>query len=268
MKLDTTSYYPKSHLEGEEESGPTENGVKVPESGPETAPQQESETRPETAPEPEPERELPPTECERAADSISTVISWVLVPLLMPVYGAMLAFGLSILNFTSPGTKLTYVAIVLAINVLLPAIALMMLKKAGVVHDFGLNNREERFIPYLICIICLVATAIFMQMKGAPMWLVLFYYSGAATGLAELIVNKWWKISVHCAGIAGLVALLLRLQIEEYCLQETFTWLIAAVALAGLLGSARIWLGRHTLMQVLAGYAVGFCGVYFIMGLA
>ena len=37
------------------------------------------------------------------------------------------------------------------------------------------------------------------------------------------------------------------------------------MVLSGLLGSARIWLGRHTVWQVVAGYAVGFCSVFFLM---
>ncbi len=39
-------------------------------------------------------------------------------------------------------------------------------------------------------------------------------------------------------------------------------WIVGAIITAGLLGSARIWLGRHTLMQVLAGSAVGFLSVW------
>ena len=80
-----------------------------------------------------------------------------------------------------------------------------------------------------------------------------------------MVINRWWKISVHSAGIAGLVAMQLHLLLYDYSLPSTFAWLLVAVALAGMLGSARIWLGRHTLGQVLAGYAVGFCAVYFLM---
>ena len=45
---------------------------------------------------------------------------------------------------------------------------------------------------------------------------------------------------------------------------ELFGWLIAPIIVSGLLGSARVWLGRHTVWQVLAGYAVGFCSVFFL----
>ena len=260
MKLDTSSYYPKSPLDDEPEIDA------APSDGAETSSmpteREESDT-PVTVTQNAPE--TPPTETERFINALSTGISWVLVPLLMPVYGALLAFGLSILHYTPAGTRAAFTTIVLAINLVCPAIVVWLLKKAGLVHDVGLNNREERFIPYMVCILCLVGTASFMHFKGAPEWLVMFYFGGAAAGLCEVIINRWWKISVHCAGIAGLVALVLRLQLSDFCMPSTSTWLLITIGCAGLLGSARIWLGRHTLGQVLAGYAVGFCGVFFML---
>lgn len=184
----------------------------------------------------------------------------------MPVYGVMLAFGLSILSFTDFGVRLSFTAVVTAINVAVPAVLVLLLKRVGLVDDIGLNGQKERFIPYVVSIICLVGTALFMHFKLAPQWLVMFLFGGAAAGIVEVVVNRWWKISVHAAGIAGVVAMLLRMtESGEYMSPAIQTWLIVALAVAGLLGSARIWLGRHTLMQVLAGYAVGFCGVYFMM---
>ena len=64
--------------------------------------------------------------------------------------------------------------------------------------------------------------------------------------------------------MAGLVAMLVRMSHTPMVNPDVLTWLIVAVACAGLTGSARLWLGRHTLAQVLAGYAVGFCSVYFL----
>lgn len=267
MKLDTTSYYPESPLGDEPDADPDCNPT--PESG-ETETPESSCTAPIDKSEPaicKEGPELPPGAFERMVNSICTFLSWVLVPLLMPVYGVLLAFGLSILHYTPGGTRVAFTAVVAGINVLAPALVVGLLKKAGLVRDIGLNNREERFIPYMVCILCLAGTAFFMHVKGAPEWLVLFYWGGVATGICEVIVNRWWKISVHAAGIAGLVALVLRLQTGEFCMPYTSTWLMITIACAGLLGSARIWLGRHTLWQVLAGYAVGFCGIYYIMAI-
>ena len=263
MKLDTSSYYPKSPLDDDPDLNASEPV------------QQESAAENIVATETEeiavafdsddgaPAPEITPLPDNSFFTTFSHLLSWALVPVLMPVYGVILAFGLSILAFTGFGVRLAFTGVVVAFNVAIPAMIVLLLKRIGIVKDVGLNNREERFIPYLVCILCLVGTAIFMKYKMAPMWLVMFFYGGAAAGVVEVIVNKWWKISVHAAGVAGIVALLLHMLMEDYCAPATEVWLIISVALAGLLGSARIWLGRHTLMQVLAGYAVGFCAVFF-----
>ncbi|MDE6392383.1 MAG: phosphatase PAP2 family protein [Muribaculaceae bacterium] len=278
MKLDTSSYYPRSPLDdddsGHEAYMPGNTaGAESPEAAtsevnPEACPREKHEENDSIRQE-EPtshEPDLPPTELEAAATGLAHLLSWVLVPLLMPVYGVMLAFGLSILSFTDFGVRLSFTAIVTAINVAVPAAIVLLLKRVGLVDDLGLNGQKERFIPYVVSIMCLVGTALFMHFKGAPEWLVMFFFGGAAAGIVEVIVNRWWKISVHAAGIAGVVAMLLRMtESGDYMSAAIQTWLIITVAMAGLLGSARIWLGRHTLMQVLAGYAVGFCGVYFMM---
>jgi len=245
MKLDTSSYYPKSHLDED-----LEPDVPV-------------EVREQTVAECS-VTEVTPLPDKSFITKLSHFLSWVLVPLLMPVYGVMFAFGLSILAFMGFGVRLAFTAVVLAFNVVIPAIIVLMLKRIGIVKDIGLNDREERFIPYLVCILCLVGTAIFMKFKMSPTWLVMFFYGAAAAGAVEVIVNHWWKISVHAAGIAGIVALLLHMLMGDYCSPATETWLLVCIALAGILGSARIWLGRHTLMQVLAGYAVGFGSIFFI----
>lgn len=202
---------------------------------------------------------------DTGVDAVAHLLSWALVPLLMPVYGTLLAFTLSILSFTPAGVKIFFTLTALGINVVIPAIIIAFLKKVGIVHDVGLNEQKERLIPYLVCILCLVATALLFSHRGAPAWLVMFYFGGAAAGVVEAVINRWWKISVHAAGIAGLVALLIRMLHNDFCMPQTLTWLLIAVAAAGLLGSARIWLGRHTLAQVLAGYTVGFIGVYFLI---
>lgn len=278
MKLDSSSYYPPSPLD--DSPYMPRGGEGAPESsGPGQEPDDDrgENGRPEiedreSPPPCEPpagddgsEPDLPPTQAENLFSGVAHGLSWVFVPLLMPVYAALLAFNYSVLAFTGFGTRAALTLIILLFNVGVPSLIVLILKKMGIVKDIGLNNRTERFIPYLIGIICLVGTALFLGYKHAPQWLVWFYMGGAAAGVVEVIVNHWWKISVHAAGIAGVVALLLHLIIFDYTLPGIETWLIISILLAGLLGAARIWLGRHTLAQVLAGYAVGFGAVYGFM---
>lgn len=200
----------------------------------------------------------------RFLNGLSNVLSWVLVPLLMPVYGLILAFGLSILDVAPFRMRLVFTLIIFGLDVVVPMLLILLLKKLGIVSDVGLNGRKERLIPYLIMIVCYMGSAWFLAAKGAPLWLAMFFAGGAAAGLVNVIVNFRWKISAHAAGIAGVVALLIRIESTGSPEPQLMFWLILTVALAGLMGSARVWLGRHTVLQVLAGYAVGFCSVLFL----
>ena len=104
-----------------------------------------------------------------------------------------------------------------------------------------------------------------MATRGAPVWATMFFCGGAVASILNLLINFKWKISAHSAAIAGLVALLIRLQRDVAVEPHLVVWLLITVFCAGLLGSARVWLNRHTVWQVLAGYVVGFCSVFFMM---
>lgn len=274
MPIDTSSYYPEVPGSGLSEEGESLNsphrelfgGTSTP---PQPKPKEE-ESNEQKSNQPSADSQSPqqpeplPSLWESFTDGFATLISWAFVPMMMPVYGIMLIFGLSILDIASFSTRLSFTLVVAAFNVLIPMILVILLKKMGIVHDVGLNERKERFIPYLIVIVCMLGTAVFMWYKHAPMWVSMFFAGGAAAGLVNLTINFWWKISAHAAGIAGIVALLIRIIKDGYPEPASMTWLLIAIGLSGLLGSARIWLGRHTVWQVLCGYAVGFCAVFFL----
>lgn len=294
MKLDTSSYYPKSPLDDEpdpdhsaympghsdqpESTGSDQSeSIRSDQPSPEQPEQPDSPASPAVLPD---QRgavqfqaegldssatpDLPPTRPEQLADNFSTAVSWLMSPLLMPVYGIVMVFMLTVYSYVPMGIKLGFTLIVAGVTIILPMLTVLLLKRLGMVDDLGLNGRKERTIPYIITILCMGGTAVFLAMKGFPLWVVMFYAGGALAGLIEAIINNWWKISAHGAGVAGLVAMLVRMSHTPMVNPDVLTWLIVAVACAGLTGSARLWLGRHTLGQVLAGYAVGFCSVYFL----
>lgn len=202
------------------------------------------------------------TEAERVVTIFSNILSWIFVPLLMPVYGIILIFSLSILSMAAVNTKLIFTMIVLGVNFVVPMIGVLLLKKMGVVQDLGLYGRGERTIPYIITTLCLAGTGFFLYMKGAPVWVARFYTGGALASLINFLVNFRWKISAHAAGMAGIVAMLIQIMKEGSPSGDITLWIAASILLCGLLCSARVWLGRHTLMQVLAGSAVGFLCVW------
>lgn len=274
MPIDTSSYYPEvPQPDGMEDNlnlndrdlelfggkkNSDDGNDKIPEEGKDSN-QDSGRNEEETS-----EAVNMPGGLEKTLTLFSNFLSWALVPLLMPVYGLIMAFQLSMLELIPVGLKLSFIFVIFGINFIVPVLLVLMLKKMGVVDDIGLNGRKERLIPYIITMVCLGCSAWFLGVKGAPIWLCMFFTGGAVAAFINLLVNFKWKISAHAAAIAGIIALLVRMEKETITLPELFPWLLITILCAGLLGSARVWLGRHTVWQVVAGYAVGFCSVFFL----
>lgn len=260
MKLDTSSYYPEPLLPPEGEDEKREESL-IPSGSPAvtSAVDAAAESRGE-----DPGRSSKEPTSGGFLDYLATLLSWGLVPLLMPVYGMLLMFDLTALSYAPSSSKMIFTGVVFIINVVIPFLLILLLKKLGLVDDYGLNGRRERLIPYLITLLCMGGTAWYMAVKGSPMFTCMFFAGGGMAAFVNLLVNFRWKISAHAAGVAGVIALLIHIaHIGFRPDTAVLAWLVIWTLLAGLLGSSRIWLGRHTLGQVLCGLAVGFCSVFF-----
>lgn len=271
MPIDTSSYYPEvPDPDGKTPEDSLNNVHKSLFGDPEVKEEiiivEEVEESPKDSKEPSNKEETENQPIwEKSADLFSNILSWLLVPLIIPVIGIIFIFRLSVLDVIPAGMQLAVIFVILGINFVAPMLLIFLLKMLDVVKDVGLNSQKERLFPYIITALCYGASAWFVASRGAPVWVIMFFCGGAAACLVNLLVNLKWKISAHCAAIAGLVALLIRLQRDVAVEPYLFVWLLITVGVAGLLGTARVWLGRHTVWQVLAGYLVGFCCVFFMM---
>lgn len=216
----------------------------------------------------EPQSVEPVKEPMTKMDLFAKVVSWVLVPLLMPVYGIMLVFHLSILHYAPTLTQVIVTSVVFGINVVFPSLIISILKRFGLIHDVALNEQKERALPYMVTIVAFASTAAYLWLRGAPQWVALFYCGGALAAAVNMVVNFAWKISAHAAGAAGVVAMLVTLARLGQPQHNMFWWIAGAIILTGLLGSSRLYLKRHTIYQVFAGYGVGFFSVYLLCLLA
>ncbi|MBD5190940.1 MAG: hypothetical protein HDS93_03665 [Bacteroidales bacterium] len=274
MKPDTSSYYPES-IDNRSDNSRFMPGGEMPDFIPSERPsvmensaiadepnELDNHNGPELTPGDNPENKA---EWERVVDNVSHLLSWIFVPLLMPLYGTLLLFSESSLSFTPMLTKVIVTLVVIGLTAAIPMLLVILLKKLGLIEDIGLNGRKERLIPYIITIISFFITAFYFHLKGAPVRASMFFAGGGVAAIIELLINFRWKISAHAAGAAGVVAMLIHLAEDEYPSPDILGWIIFTVFMTGALGSARLWLRRHTLMQVLAGYVVGFCSVYLMM---
>ncbi|NBH92668.1 phosphatase PAP2 family protein [Muribaculaceae bacterium Z1] len=195
---------------------------------------------------------------------ISEILSVLFSPLLVPTYGMILAAFLTILRYLPVNLLCTAVGITFVITCLIPVSIIMALFRSGMVSDPGLNERKERYLPYGAVVLCYLGCGFFFFKASAPLWLPMFFAGAALATVINVAVNYCWKISAHAAAMGGLVALLFRIVASHYALYNMNLWLSTVIILAGAVMTARVYLGRHTLWQVLAGCANGFICVYLM----
>lgn len=184
--------------------------------------------------------------------------------MLMPTYAVFTALWITILAIYPVGVRWNVTFMIWLITCILPILSFLLLYKLKVISNPGLNNQNERSIPYTITTVCYLGAAWYLYHIHAPQWLWLFMVGGAIAAIISLFVNFKWKISGHGAGIGGYVALLFRIAVDGVSIINIWPLISIAIILAGILGTSRIVLKCHTLGQVLAGIANGFIWVFLL----
>ncbi|MBE0566191.1 MAG: hypothetical protein IH621_09555 [Krumholzibacteria bacterium] len=168
----------------------------------------------------------------------------------------MAAVSFVLLASTLPGTRpWAWTGAHVAVAVLFPLGALVVMHRRGEVRDLELTRRDQRTAPLLLTLLCAGLSLFAQAIGGAPAPLVSLAVAWTALVLALLVVTRRWKISVHTAGLAVAGALLWKLHGSP-------AWLLAGVTA---LGTARVVLGRHTVAQVVAGALLGATAVIFLV---
>ncbi len=194
----------------------------------------------------------------------SRILSNVFTPFLIPGIAFLLLFFFTYLRIMPMGFKLAVLGLVACFTVLLPMLAIWVFQK---IHGWSireLGKRERRFMPYLLVIVSYVACLITMNRLHLPRYMTGIIMAALLAMIVCTVTNLKWKISTHTAGVGLMVGGLL-----SYSFLFHFNpvwWLSFFILLSGMLGSARIILKQHTLLEVFAGFLVGlFCGVTGIL---
>ena len=198
---------------------------------------------------------------------IARFLSSAMTPLLMPTYGVFLVLWTSILCFLPTGTRVTVMVMVMGITCVLPVVFISVLHHLKLIGDKRLIDRRDRIIPYAFAVLCYVGATFYIDRVHSPMWFTMFMAGASLACLVDFVVSLWWKISAHATGIGGLVALLYQLHVQGLSAFDMFWLLCFTILLAGALGTSRLILKRHTLPQVLAGFACGYVCVTLMMKL-
>jgi membrane-associated phospholipid phosphatase len=181
-------------------------------------------------------------------EQFARVVSIVLHPFVIVVATLVL-----VLNASDLGRSewIRWFLIVLGTTVV-PLLARLVLRYWRMGSDFDIFHRNQRNTIYVLAGLCLGALVAIVTVFDAPVLLRAMVYAALPAIAVAAMINRFTKISVHAMLMAGggTVAGLL----------YPTSWILV-IALTGLQGWSRVYLGKHTPTQVMLGWLVGISAV-------
>ena len=155
----------------------------------------------------------------------------------------------------SNALKLFYILFIFITTGILPMIMVGVLKLMGKLNSILLDDKDDRTTPYIITACLYLFDYYFLLRFGAPHILIAYLLACSCIVVAVLIINIFYKISIHTASLGALIAVLISAsQIADFDIRILLS---IAIIIAGLTATARLLLNAHTPFQLYSGFAVG-----------
>ena len=184
---------------------------------------------------------------------VARVTSMVFTPFSIPFLSFLVLFLFSYLRIMPMVYKLIVLGIVYCFTILTPTITIFLFRKINGFARQELGERKKRFVPILLTIISYVFCLLMMRRLNLPWYMTGIILASLVVSIICIAVNLRWKLSEHMAGIGGVIGGLV--SFSALFGYNPVGWLF--ILIAGVLGSARIILGHHTLGEVISGFTVG-----------
>lgn len=190
--------------------------------------------------------------------TLTQIISVVLQPLFIPLYGMLLLFYLPMYRmFYTFNQKMFIFGGVALFTAIIPLLIILQLIKLKKVKDFFIADKNERTLPYVVCFFCYLLCAVFLWWINIDFWVVNVMFGATLSLVLLMAVNFFWKISAHMSGIGGLCGAIFAGSILMFA--NPVSLFAVILLLSGVLASSRIYLKAHTLGQTCGGFFLGFC---------
>ncbi len=191
------------------------------------------------------------------------VISMVFTPFYLALTGLIALFIFSYMSLLPWAYKLPVLAFVYLFTVIAPTLLIHLYRKIQGWTSHEMGRKERRLVPYILSILCYFGCFFWMEYRNTPRVISIILVVALVIQMVCALINVWWKISTHTAGIGGVAGALM-----SYSIAFSFNplwWLCLVLILAGAVGSARMILRQHTLSQVVTGFLVGLtCAILVI----
>ena len=204
----------------------------------------------------------------------SKTISLIFHPLFALMYILTFLFSVNPLllaHFTTQG-KVVFLVYFAVNTVVIPVIAIFLMKMLGLVSSLQMETGKERIGPMIVVFILYMWMFInFKREPDIPLILVSIMLGTVLSTALAFMINVINKISLHMTGMGGLLAAIILIFVRQQSRQLTLSIssetvftvhmvmvLIFVVILTGLVASARLFLKAHRPVELLQGVILGF----------
>ncbi len=203
------------------------------------------------------------------------LISIVFHPLTMVTYAVVLllllnpySFGVNSIEEQSPLILQVFLS-----TFFLPFLSVVLMYAIGFIKSIEMEDRMDRIIPYIgIGTFYIASYYYYLKMPHIPVSFKMFFLGVVISLFMAFFINNFSKISMHTVGIGGFLGMVLFIifVFKQYSFPlpgewgfiqvETTSLLIFTCLLAGIIGSARLFLRAHKPSDLWGGYVVGLLG--------
>lgn len=193
------------------------------------------------------------------------LISILFHPLLIPTYAILILFNINshymhVLPFEY---KLILLGFVFIFTFLLPAVSMFFMVKLKLVESIEMHSSKERPIPLIIVALFFYATYHIFRELPVDTIFTMFMLGATVLVLLSLLINYFFKISLHMMALGGLLATILGFSFLIH--QDIRIYLFLIIFISGITGSARLKLNAHTPSEVYAGFILGVIPILGIL---
>ncbi len=201
---------------------------------------------------------------------VAQITSWVFMPLFIPIYCLILTFFTisfedfvinqnSLWSLPNP-MKWAVLNLYAIFTVIAPGVSILILRNRKMISSIELTDRTQRFFPILLMVFYTAALYLLFVLKAGDALIPTFIYSlplsGTLVSLTLFLLNFKFKVSLHAAGGGILFGYIL-----AYCMKQQYFefWVLLLAAIStGLTISARLYLNKHTMDEVVHGWLIAF----------
>lgn len=138
----------------------------------------------------------------------------------------------------------------------IPLFSVLLMWRLRLIDSLFLKSNKERIIPYVAAMICYFwAWLVTKNRMDSPDYVVHFMLGSFLAICAAFLINIYIKISMHTIAMGGMVTFFL---LQAFAAEDTTgLYFSIAIAIAGLVGTARMIVSDHKPAEIYIGYLAG-----------